>query len=87
MRCEVRPGSRRGAIQYIGVIQKLGGGGYWCGVKFDEPVGRADGTIKGERYFEALPGYGGFVRGKNVEVGDFPERDIFDELDDSEDEL
>ena len=32
--------------------------------------------------------WGGFVRGRNVAVGDFPERDILDELEgSSEDEL
>ena len=89
MRCEVRPGTRRGKIAFVGEISELGDGGYWVGVIFDEPVGKTDGTAKGgKRYFEA-PGsnYGGFVRGKNVEVGDYPERDIMDELEDSDDEL
>ena len=89
MRCEVRPGTRRGSIAFVGDISELGSGGYWVGVIFDEPVGKTDGTTKsGKRYFNA-PGdkYGGFVRGKNVEVGDFPEKDIMDELDDSDDEL
>ena len=88
MRCEVHPGGRRGSIQFIGEIPKLGSGGYWCGVRFDEPVGKADGPIKGKRYFEAEKGYGGFVRAKNVAVGDYPERSFEDELDsDSDDEL
>jgi tubulin-folding cofactor B len=90
MRCEVSPGNRRGSIAFVGPVTELGGGGYWVGIIFDEPVGKTDGTAKdGKRYFEA-PGsnYGGFVRGKHVTVGDFPERDIMDELDsDSEDEL
>jgi len=87
-RCEIQPGGRRGSIQFVGEIKNLGSGGYWVGVKFDEPVGKADGSVKGKRYFDVDQGYGGFVRGKNVQVGDFPERDIFDELeDDSEDEL
>mmetsp|Transcript_15763 Transcript_15763/g.23882 ORF Transcript_15763/g.23882 Transcript_15763/m.23882 type:complete len:325 (-) Transcript_15763:302-1276(-) len=87
LRCEVQPGSRRGTILFIGKVQELGGGGHWIGVLFDEPVGKTDGTVPGgKRYFET-PGnsYGGFLRAKNVEVGDFPERDIFDE--DSDDEL
>ena len=87
MRCEVQPGGRRGSVQYVGEISHLGTGGFWIGVKFDEPVGKTDGSIKGKSYFEASPGFGGFVRGKNIQVGDFPERDIFDELDDSDDEL
>jgi len=89
-RCQVQPGSRRGEIAFVGPIDELGGGGHWVGVILDEPVGKTDGTVKstGERYFEA-PGSnrGGFFRGSNVEVGDFPEIDIMDELEDSEDEL
>lgn len=90
MRCEVRPGNRRGKVAFVGEVPEIGSGGYWVGVVFDEPVGKTDGTTKcGKRYFDT-PGqaYGGFLRGKNIEVGDFPERDIMDELDsDSDDEL
>ena len=83
-RCQVQPGSRRGEVAFIGTIDELGGGGHWVGVILDEPVGKSDG----QPYFEAPgPNRGGFFRGKNVEVGDFPEIDIMDELDDSEDEL
>lgn len=88
MRCEIAPGKRRGSIAFVGEVAEIGNGGYWVGVVFDEPVGRTDGTTKcGKRYFET-PGtnYGGFVRGKNVQVGDFPEVDIMDELDDSDDD-
>jgi tubulin-folding cofactor B len=89
-RCQVEPGARRGVVSFVGEVSELGG--YWVGVTFDEPVGKTDGTApksdSGKRYFEALPNYGGFVLGKNVQVGDFPERDIFDEDDDSDqDEL
>mmetsp|Transcript_26470 Transcript_26470/g.54176 ORF Transcript_26470/g.54176 Transcript_26470/m.54176 type:complete len:337 (+) Transcript_26470:120-1130(+) len=89
-RCQVQPGSRRGEIAFLGEIPELGGGGHWVGVILDEPMGKTDGVVKssGIRYFEA-PGVnrGGFFRGINVEAGDFPEIDIMDELDDSEDEL
>lgn len=88
MRCEVQPGARRGVIQFIGEITNLSTGGYWVGVQFDEPVGKTDGSAKGKKYFDALPGFGGFIRGTNVQAGDFPERDIFDDDDDdSEDEI
>ena len=86
MRCEVQPGGRRGQVAFVGEVKELDGG-HWVGIIFDEPVGKTDGTTpNGKRYFDA-PGsnYGGFVRGKNMTVGDYPERNIFDE--DSEDEL
>ena len=89
-RCQVQPGGRRGVIAYLGTIDELGGGGHWAGVILDEPVSKTDGTVQssGVRYFEAPgPNRGGFFRGKNVEAGDFPEIDIMDELEDSEDEL
>lgn len=93
MRCQVQPGSRRGSVSYVGLVPELAAdGGHWVGITFDEPVGKTDGSImcnrSGEKkqYFVAMPQYASFVRGKNVEVGDFPELDIFDE-DDSEDEL
>lgn len=83
MRCEVQPGGRRGRVAFVGEVPEFTG--WWIGIVFDEPVGKTDGcTPKGVRYFEASPGYGGFVRGKNCHVGDFPERDF---MDDSDDEL
>lgn len=86
MRCQVEPGSRRGVVSFVGLVPELGTG-HWVGVTFDEPVGKTDGTAKGgKRYFEALDRHGGYVRGKNMQVGDFPERDIFDE-DSDDDEL
>lgn len=86
MRCQVQPGSRRGMVSYVGPIPELGPG-QWLGITFDEPVGKTDGRVpKGDnkRYFEAMDKHGGFVRGKNVEVGDFPERDLFDDSDEDE---
>lgn len=63
--------------------------GYWVGVRFDEPVatGRGDGTVQGRRFFECNKGFGGFVRGRNVTVGDFPERPFDEDDDDDEDEI
>ena len=93
-RCEIQPGGRRGTVAFVGEVPEIGGGGHWVGVRFDEPVGRTDGTVgkSGKRYFDAGgTNMGGFLRGKNVQVGDFPERDIMDDLDgtssDGEDEL
>lgn len=85
-RCSVQPGSRRGEVAFVGSVTGLAAG-YWVGVRFDEPVGKGDGTRGGVSYFEAMPKYGAFVRPHMVECGAFPPRDIMDELDsDSDDE-
>ena len=57
------------------------------GVELDEPMGKNDGKHpSGKQIFVCEKGdkYGMFVRPDNVEVGDFPERDPFDELSDDE---
>ena len=84
-RCEVAPGGRRGEVMYIGTVKEIAPG-HWIGVKFDEPSGKNDGSIKEKRYFTCMPRYGGFIRPGNVTVGDFPEEDLFCS-DSSEDEL
>jgi len=81
-RCECRPGARRGTVAFIGEVNALGLG-YWVGVKFDEPVGKSSGTIGSKVWFEAAPGYGGFLRGHNVTTGDFP---VVDDLGLSDDD-
>jgi len=76
-RCETtvpKQPKRRGAIMYIGEVEFQAG--YWIGVKYDEPLGKNDGSVKGKRYFTCSPKYGGFVRPSQVEVGDFPEDDF-----------
>lgn len=85
-RCEVMPGARRGTVRFVGEIEEIPAGGHWVGVEFDEPLGHNDGTVKGKVIFTCGLGYGAFVRGKNVSVGDFPVRDIFDELNDDDEE-
>jgi tubulin-folding cofactor B len=87
-RCEVQPGSRRGTVMFKGEVD-IGDGGFWVGVKFDEPVGKTNGTVKGKFLFDAGGlNMGGFVRGDKVVCGDFPEKDLLDsDDDDDEDEL
>jgi tubulin-folding cofactor B len=78
-RCQVS-GGRRGEVMFVGRVAELPLG-FWVGVKYDEPVGKNDGSVKGVRYFECLEKYGGFVRPDMCEVGDFPEEDPFADLD------
>ncbi|XP_065661494.1 tubulin-folding cofactor B isoform X2 [Hydra vulgaris] len=73
-RCEVSIKNfpkQRGMIMYLGEVKF--NKGFWVGVKYDEPLGKHDGSVKGERYFTCPPKYGGFVRPSQVEVGNFPE--------------
>jgi len=75
-RCEVTVGGKRGEVKFVGKIPAIAPG-WWIGVQYDEPVGKNDGTVKGARFFECPPKFGGFLRPDKLQVGDFPEEDIF----------
>jgi len=81
-RCEVTVGGKRGTVQFVGKIPAIAPG-WWVGVQYDEPVGKNDGTVKGARFFECPPKYGGFLRPDKLKVGDYPE---LDDLFESEEE-
>lgn len=85
-RCQVQPGGRRGQVQYIGLVPEVDEKSVWIGVKYDEPVGKNDGSVKGQRYFTAPAGHGAFVRPALVVVGDFPEEDPFASDEEEEEE-
>lgn len=84
-RCEVRvpnQPSRRATVMYKGPLEGTGRNGTWIGVKYDEPLGKNDGSVEGRRYFTCQPKYGGFVKPIFVTVGDYPveEFDLDDEI-------
>lgn len=73
-------GERRGSIRFIGKIEALDEGeGIWVGIEFDEPVGKNNGLIGKTVIFSCRDKHGSFVKPDKVEVGDFPEEDLFDE--------
>lgn len=79
MRCRITDLNRRGEVKYVGKIEGLGDG-FFVGVKLDEPFLNSDGIVKGVKYFECPKKYGMFVRPNKLEVGDFPELDLDDEI-------
>lgn len=87
-RCRIEGESdRRGTILYVGLVPQIPSGGIWVGVRYDEPVGKNDGSLNGVRYFDAQQHFGGFLRASKVQIGDYPPRNLEDELMDSEDEI
>jgi len=82
-RCEVNPGGKRGEVRYIGKVPAAAPG-WWVGVQYDEPVGKNNGSIMGQRYFECAPKHGGFLRPDKVSVGEYLELCLSDESDDQE---
>eukprot|EP00730_Choanoeca_flexa_P016335 TRINITY_DN7689_c0_g1_i3.p1 TRINITY_DN7689_c0_g1~~TRINITY_DN7689_c0_g1_i3.p1 ORF type:complete len:236 (+),score=25.63 TRINITY_DN7689_c0_g1_i3:96-803(+) len=77
-RCEVKMktgGTQRGTVRYSG--ETAFAKGSWIGVELDEPFGKHDGEVKGQRYFQCQPKYGGFFKPSAIVVGDFPPEDDF----------
>ncbi len=80
-RCQVRvinAATRLGQVMYLGQVNDKQG--YFVGVRYDEPLGKNDGSLDGKRYFECAPNYGGFLKPEFVTCGDFPEENFEDEF-------
>ncbi|CAN9500395.1 unnamed protein product [Ophioblennius macclurei] len=75
-RCKVHvPGKPTvlGTVMYVGKTDFRRG--TWVGVKYDKPLGRHNGTVKGKKYFGCQNKYGVFVKPLKVTVGDFPKEE------------
>jgi hypothetical protein len=61
---------RNGGEELVGTLRFMGetsfATGEWAGVELDDPVGKNDGSILGQRYFYCPPNYGLFVPAKRV---------------------
>ncbi|KAJ9223555.1 hypothetical protein DTO271D3_1635 [Paecilomyces variotii] len=51
---------RQATVRFIGSTHFAPGD--WIGIELDEPTGKNDGAVQGERYFECEHGFGMFIR-------------------------
>lgn len=90
-RCSVKTKNqpeRRGWLRFTGKVPEISQTEVWCGVEFDEPVGKGDGSFKGTVYFGPVKqNFGGFIKPTNVETGPQFEPFEINDLDLSEDEV
>ncbi|KAM4527485.1 CAP-Gly domain-containing linker protein 1 isoform 2-T3 [Odontesthes bonariensis] len=63
-------GTKAGVVRFLGETEFAKG--EWCGVELDEPLGKNDGAVAGNRYFQCLPRYGLFAPVHKVTRIGFP---------------
>ncbi|XP_014900042.1 CAP-Gly domain-containing linker protein 1 isoform X1 [Poecilia latipinna] len=63
-------GTKAGVVRFLGETDFAKG--EWCGVELDEPLGKNDGAVAGNRYFQCLPRYGLFAPVHKVTRIGFP---------------
>ncbi|OJJ81514.1 putative dynactin [Aspergillus glaucus CBS 516.65] len=54
------PDGKRATVRYVGNTRFAAGD--WIGLELEEPAGKNDGSVRGERYFDCEQDYGVFVR-------------------------
>ena len=57
---------KKGVIKFIGSTQFAAGD--WVGIRLDNPEGKNDGSVGGDRYFECEPLHGLFVKQAQVRL-------------------
>ncbi|KYG41903.1 hypothetical protein M433DRAFT_114914 [Acidomyces richmondensis BFW] len=62
-RIELNDG-RIATVRFVGTTSFQTGD--WVGVELEDPTGKNDGSVKGERYFDCEPGHGMFLRPSGV---------------------
>lgn len=72
-RCSVKTDDqpeRRGWLRFIGKVPQINNDDIWCGIEFDEPLGKNNGSYKGIQYFGPVTNkYGAFIKTNFVETG------------------
>uniref|UniRef100_A0A672GXT9 Kinesin family member 13Ba n=1 Tax=Salarias fasciatus TaxID=181472 RepID=A0A672GXT9_SALFA len=58
--CVALGSSKAGTVRYVGTTRFADG--VWVGVELDAPVGKNDGSVGGQRYFQCKPAHGVLVR-------------------------
>ncbi|CCD23478.1 Alf1p NDAI_0B04435 [Naumovozyma dairenensis CBS 421] len=88
-RCSVKTPDqpeRRGWLRFIGKIPDINKEDIWCGIEFDEPLGKNNGSFSGKVYFgPTKDNYGGFIKPIHVESG--KQYTPFSDFEQSDDEI